>query len=67
MIRKTGEDFRRLSLIVFKIFMFKHCLSFQLAKKGEKDLKLGQQIYILKTTMMYEAEVSQHLLYMFQL
>lgn len=31
-------------------------------------MKLGQQIsfqriYILKTTMMYEAEVSQHLLY----
>lgn len=72
MIRKTSEDFRRLSLIVFKIFMFKHCLSFQWAKKGKKDLKLGQQIrfqriYILKTTMMYEAKVSQHLLYMFQL
>lgn len=71
-IRKTSEDFRLLSSKIFKIFMIKHCLRFQWAKKGGKVLKLGEQIsfqrlYILKTTMMYEAKVSQHSLYVFHL
>lgn len=67
MIQKTPKKFWILSLIVFDIFMLKHCRRFVKIRTESGLRKHEKKGYILKKHLLKKAKIPQQLLFMFKL